>query len=491
MAAAVAGGYEKLDEDTKARVAFMRFGFGPKPGGRLSIGTGEDAAFNACKAELDDRQAALIPDDKVRVVYGDWPDYDGTLEGCYKVACSPGERPRTAWTKESTERYVQFLAPRVGFVERLVQFWQNHFSVWTSKASCFSGHMDRYAIRPHVLGNFSDMLLAVEKHPAMIRYLDNHLSIGPNSPYVGRWKKSAWVKRQGPDYAIKNRPTYTENLAREILELHTLGEDGGYTQADVTAFAKMLTGWTANSPNTFYNADVHQPGAYTVMGTTYGQADVVRQVSACLKDLALHTNTAKHIATKLVRHFIRDAPDPNSEAKIQDSADIDTLAGVFNDTRGNLYEVSLALLKLPSAWTTSFNRIKQPLPWTVSVIRGIGTRENEARGFAWRYKLYLDLMGWAFWGRETPDGYPDDNAFWLTGDALVVRRNMAASLVGTRMQFLRKMADSDLGHSSPVSLARDLLGNCATPALTQILERNIDFRHLVPLIFLSPEYIRS
>lgn len=486
MVAAVTGGYESLDADTKARVAFMRFGFGPKPQGRASLGSDENAAYNACLAELNNPDAAIISDDRVRVVYGDWPDFDGTIVGCYKVAPSPGERPRTAWRREAAERYVQFMAPQVGFVERLVQFWQNHFSVWSSKASCFCGHLDRYAIRRNVLGNFSDMLLAVERHPAMIRYLDNHLSVGPNSPYTVKWMQSAWVKRQGPTYAVNNRPTYNENLAREILELHTLGVDGGYTQADVTAFAKMLTGWTSVRPNVFYNADVHEPGAQTVMGRTYGQADGARQVSALLRDLALHPSTATHIATKLIRHFITDDPS---------EADIATLAGVFTASKGNLYEVSKTLLELPSAWTTPFERIKQPLPWAVSVMRGLGTSADEAFRNAWKYDLYIGLLDWAFWGRVTPDGYPDDNSFWLTGDAIRVRRDVAAKIVETRMQSSPTMAGfpgnppTRPTYATADDLAVDLLGRYRTPALKDLLKG--DVRTSLPLIFLSPEYIRS
>lgn len=486
---AVAGGYADLDADTKARVAFMRFGFGPRPGGRESLGRDADAAYNACLAELNDRQAAVIEDSRVRVVYGaGWPDFDGSLKACYDIgtARGAGERPRMAWSREAAERYAQFMRPKVGFVERLVQFWQNHFSIWTSKASCWVGHLDRYAIRQNVLGNFSDMLMAVEKHPAMLLYLDNHISVGPNSPYAVRWKASC-LPKYGRDYVNKNCPTYNENLAREILELHTLGAEGGYTQADVTALAHILTGRVAGGPTVTYDADKHQPGAFTIMGTTYGQADGVRQCTAVLRNLALHPSTATHIATKLIHHFITDEPS---------DADVETLANVFKDTRGDLFQVSKALLELPSAWTAPFNRIKQPLPWAVSVLRGIGTTEEEARSSAWRYDKFLAQMEWAFWGRVTPDGYPDDNSFWLTGDALCVRRNMAAKLVETRVYATRTMPDKVKHPVTNVvysmdSLAADLLGTYKTAALVEALKKNWDVRASLPLIFLSPEYIRS
>lgn len=478
MVAAVGGGYGSLDADTKARVAFMRFGFGPKPGGRLALGTGENAAYDACLRELNNPRAAIIEDTAITITYGS-DTFNPTIENIGRVVGSPGELPRTVFRADAAERYVQFMKPEVGFVERLVQFWQNHFSLYSSKASSWSGHMDRWAIRRNVLGSFGDMLEAVETHPAMIAYLDNGSSFGPNSPHC------VYVRKYYAKYGV---PTYNENLAREILELHTVGVDGGYTQDDVTAFAKVLTGWhivPGGKPRQgqfYFNAAAHEPGAFTIMGKTYGQADGLRRGKAVLRDLARHPQTARHIAYKLIHHFITDAPSEE---------DVTTLANVFKSTNGNLYLVSRALLELPSAWTEPFGRIKQPLVWVISMLRGLGVPEDKVtRDGAWRFDLFLSLMGWGFWSRVTPDGYPDDNSYWLTGDALRVRNDMAFKLLEIRVFNTTRMPAS-LSAYTPQTLADDLLGRLKTPALRAALDSHSDVRVTLPLIFLSPEYVRS
>ena len=186
------------------------------------------------------------------------------------------------------------------FLERLVMFWSNHFCVNANKGAVLgmAGAFEREAIRPHVLGRFADMLLAVEQHPAMLIYLDNQASTGPNSQ-VGRNRGRG----------------LNENLAREILELHTLGVDGGYTQADVTNLARVITGWTVGQPNQpnaehgrFHFAPArHEPGRHPVLGKRYGDAGV-RAGEACLADLARHPSTARHIARKLAAHFVAETP---------------------------------------------------------------------------------------------------------------------------------------------------------------------------------------
>src|SRR5579862_5418521 len=200
------------------------------------------------------------------------------------------------------------------FVERLVHFWTNHFAVSVDKGVVLgvAGAFEREAIRPHVLDSFHDMLLAVEQHPAMLLYLDNFQSVGPNS-------KAARARERRPSFgaAPKAKVGINENLAREILELHTLGVGSGYTQTDVTEFAKVITGWSigggegrqrAGSPGVFYYRDaVHEPGTRTLLGNSYSD-DGFSQGVAVLRDLARAPATAHHIATKLARHFIADDP---------------------------------------------------------------------------------------------------------------------------------------------------------------------------------------
>ena len=214
---------------------------------------------------------------------------------------------------------------------RLVMFWSNHFCVSANKGPVrgMAGAYEREAIRPHVLGRFVDMLLAVERHPAMLVYLDNHVSIGPNS-------------RAGLNRGLG----LNENLAREILELHTLGVGGGYTQEDVTNLARILTGWTVanlanpvGEPGRFFFAPArHEPGAWTVLGKRYGEAGMAAG-EAVLRDLARHPATARHIARKLARHFVSAEPPaalvarltPASRARIRTIEESRRVFGVTTD----------------------------------------------------------------------------------------------------------------------------------------------------------------
>ena len=221
---------------------------------------------------------------------------------------------------EALARLQRAVIADCGFTERLVVFWSNHFCISANKggpARMWAGSFEREAIRPYVLGRFGDMLKAVEQHPAMLFFLDNQQSLGPDS-------------RAGKN---RNRGL-NENLAREILELHTLGVGGGYSQDDVTSLANIITGWTyagrlgqLGAPGSFvFNANAHQPGAQRVMGKIYGASDVT-QGEAVLADLARHPSTAKFIAGKFARHFVADDPPPALVAR---------LADVFTRTDGDL-----------------------------------------------------------------------------------------------------------------------------------------------------------
>ena len=217
---------------------------------------------------------------------------------------------------EAKVRIEAAVAAEIGFAERLVWFWSNHFCVSTDKIVSMAGAYEREAIRPHVLGRFVDMLTAVESHPAMLFYLDNLESMGANS--------IAGINRD---------KSLNENLAREILELHTLGARTGYSQDDVTHFANVLTGWTwigLGVPNRggefVFVKRFHEPGEQTVMGKAYPDTGI-DQGRAVLADLARHPATARHIAHKLARHFVADVPPPPL---------VDKLAKSFTDSDGNL-----------------------------------------------------------------------------------------------------------------------------------------------------------
>ena len=254
---------------------------------------------------------------------------------------------------EALARIQRAALAECGFVERLVVFWSNHFCISAGKgglARMWAGSFEREAIRPHVLGRFADMLKAVEQHPAMLFFLDNQQSLGPDS-------------RAG----INRNRGLNENLAREIMELHTLGVGGGYSQDDVTSLARIITGWTyagrqgqLGAPGSFvFNANAHEPGAQRVLGKIY-DAGGVEQGEAVLADIARHPSTAKFIATKFVRHFVADDPPPALVARLQD---------VFTKTDGDLRALAVALVDSNEAWTAPIAKMRSPYEYLIATAR--------------------------------------------------------------------------------------------------------------------------
>jgi uncharacterized protein (DUF1800 family) len=315
------------------------------------------------------------------------------------------------------------------FHERLTWFWTNHFAVSADKPAVFAvaGAFEREAIRPNVTGRFVDLLLAVAKHPAMILYLDNNQSVVPGfepPPLAGR-----------PDLP---RPTgLNENLAREILELHTLGVNGGYTQADVTSLARALTGWTVGawSETGFRFAPRrHDAGPKTILGRSYAQEGVA-QGEAMLRDLAAHPATARHLAAKLVRHFVADDPPPTA---------VERVARAFLDSGGDLPVVYAALVQSPEVWAQPLAKLKQPIEFIASALRALPPA-REAKPEA----LFIALreMGQRPFFPPSPQGWPDTAAAWASADGLWKRiewSNALAGRVGTRVDP-RAVAEATYG----------------------------------------------
>ena len=258
------------------------------------------------------RRPAMAPQPAAQNM-GDNDQLAGLPDSARRFVRQASRRNYLAMVAARTEAALITPAP---FVERLVHFWANHFAVSADKLTVIglAGLLEFEAIRPHVLGSFSDMLLAVERHPAMLLYLDQAQSIGPDS------EAARLAARFGRG---RQRRGLNENLAREILELHTLGVDGGYAQADVTEFARALTGWTVSGltrgpaarfvgvsgpPGSFLFAErIHEPGPRTLLGRRYGQEGEA-QARYMLADLAADPRTARHLAVKLARHFAGDDP---------------------------------------------------------------------------------------------------------------------------------------------------------------------------------------
>lgn len=338
-------------------------------------------------------------------------------------------------------------------LERLVAFWSNHFTVSIRKPPVvgLAGAFEREAIRPHILGRFSDMLHAVVKHPAMLVYLDNIQSIGPNSAAGRRRSKGL-----------------NENLSREILELHTLGVDGGYTQEDVHAFAKVLTGWSVDRREgtgrfTFYQR-AHEPGAKKLLDRRYVEAGLA-EGEAVLDDLARHPATARHIAGKLARHFVANVPP---------SALVKKLAAVFRDTDGDLKAVLSALLSAPEAWADPMAKVKSPNEFVVSAMRAIGNRQDPKRLLA-----VLRLLGQAPYSAPSPAGWPDTAAKWASPHALLQRAELALR-VGRQVK----------GRVPALDLVRETMGPVARKETRNVIAAAPSDAEAVAIVFAAPEFQR-
>ncbi|MEJ8853344.1 DUF1800 domain-containing protein [Variovorax robiniae] len=348
------------------------------------------------------------------------------------------------------------------FVERLVHFWANHFAISVEKPLVLNlaGAYEADAIRPHVLGRFDDLLLAAVRHPAMLVYLDQAQSVGPNSVAARRIAERSPERQRG----------LNENLAREILELHTLGVRSGYTQAEVTEFARALTGWSLAGPLATgqggqgaplpmgtpadapaggfqFRPALHEPGPRTLLGRRYPEGGEAQGL-AILRDLAASPATARHVATKLARHFVADAPPP---------ALVDRLAAAFLRSSGDLPTVYRVLVESPESWNAGPAKFKTPWDWTVSSLRGLGRHELKAAQGA----QLLNQLGQPVWRPGSPAGYDDIAASWAAPDALVRRVELAQRLallagnsVDPRALAPRLLPGDALGAASAAAIAR-------------------------------------
>ena len=476
----------------QAHVAFMRFGLGPKMASAARLAAASGAAYDACLREIANPGALLIPDEQVifnqalinlRPGAAQKPDAVLNYVNCCSAsAYSPQVQmttllpePAEVMSTEFIARYAKCIEPEVGFAERLVHFWSNHFSINGAKDSRVMptvGHFERSVIRPHVLGKFADLLKAVYQHPAMICYLDNQFSTGENST-IG---KSAWGKA--------NKLSHNENLGREILELHTLGAYGGYTQADVVSLSKVLTGWSIYNDikklETYgqfrFDPGRHEPGPQTVLGVTYSQPDMTQGL-AVFDALAAHPATAQHIAFKLIQHFITDEPPV---------AAVQKLARVFQRTGGDLWAVARALLLVDGAWTLPMTRLVQPLHWQMSMVRGLGFSKNSVMQKARGFHSIVGQLSQPTWGRITPDGSPDDDYYWRNPGFVFARKDFAFGMVQNALGVDKMVID-------PEARAAELLPGVCSAALTSTMAemktKKIYAGSRLVVLFSSPEYM--
>ncbi len=361
--------------------------------------------------------------------------------------------PQQLLLSEAKARFDAAVTAEIGFVERLVWFWSNHFCISADKVIAMAGPYEREAIRPHVLGRFADLLLAVESHPAMLFYLDNVQSMGPNSVA-----------------GINRDKGLNENLARETLELHTLGVRSGYTQTDVTNFAKVLTGWSWIPPaepehggEFAFIKRLHEPGDQIVLGKRYPDS-AVEQGRAVLADLARHPATARHIAEKLASHFVADNPPPTLVAKLAES---------FHGSDGDLKAVATTLVTADESWAPQRQKLKPPAEWIAGVIRLSGTEAIVPIG---RIMNAQAMLGAPLWRPPAPNGFADTEAAWI--DGIPHRIDIASEFAG-RAQGI-----------DPIALLDSGLGPLASRATRDTVARAESRVQALALLMMAPEFLR-
>jgi uncharacterized protein (DUF1800 family) len=485
-----------LDSKAEAALALNRFGLGPRTGsiaaiasdprgaliaeldrqgaGRISnpelmsSGVATRAAFAFQQAQRELRRNAKsapkespVAKDAAKDAVKDAKEPSaGAAKGPPDSKPEPkpngGIAPQQIYLDEAKARLTAAVDAEIGFVERLVWFWSNHFSVSADKLGVRSiaGAFEREAIRNNVLGRFVDMLRAVETHPAMLIYLDNTRSIGPTSQ------------------AGKNRGRgLNENLAREILELHTLGVRTVYTQDDVTAFAKVITGWSLIPPaqdpvrggEFTFNPRMHEPGTQTIIGEAYADAgfDQGRRV---LADLARHPATAQHVAHKLAKHFVADDPA---------LALVERLARRFRDTEGDLKEVAKALVAAPEAWATPRGKLRRPTEWIVASLRATGVNVTDVRPVM----QVQNLLGEPLWRPPAPNGFADDDATWLDG-------------LSQRLDVANQMATRIAPAADPNAVFEEVLAPIASAETKRTVARAESRTQALALLLMAPEFQR-
>ncbi|PBB27160.1 MULTISPECIES: DUF1800 family protein [unclassified Mesorhizobium] len=478
-------------------VAFNRFGLGARPGDRDRVAHDPRGYL---KAELRQPDIALIPldDPAYASLPGSTPaiqasmaaNFQRKLDREHMAAATaqpamastqatpepaapaqpvpppaPPAKPAppieaTLFRAEAQARLDKAFGAEAGFVERLVYFWSNHFCVSVAKDNIVrasAGAFEREAIRPFVLGRFADMLMAVERHPAMLFYLDNQQSIGPDS-------RAGKNRRRG----------LNENLAREIMELHTLGVGSGYTQADVTSFARILTGWTmagrkgrlGEPGSSVFNANAHEPGDAVLLGKTY-PAGGMGQAEAALNDIARHPATAHHIATELARHFIADDPPPAAVAR---------LAKVFAKSDGNLRALAATLIDMPEAWSAPLAKMRSPFDYIAAIRRaaGPGPANDPGQSLNW-----LNALGEPLWQPPGPNGFSDQADSWTSAEGMKIRLDIA-------WQAARQV--KDIGN--PNDMLDAVIGPSASPETRQAVARAESKQQGLALLLMAPEFQR-
>ncbi|WOH39455.1 DUF1800 domain-containing protein [Thalassotalea fonticola] len=453
--------------NTNATIAANRFGLGAKPGELVQAEKNPKKWLSAQLMPISFDQSLPTSNDvfkqlsEFNLAYKKKKNKSDTEQ--FKKAKKDRARfIKSTYQKLATDAFVQSINSDSSLTWRLLDFFSNHFSVSADgkMMPAIGPTLEREAIANNLFNRFEDMLLAVSKHPAMLIYLNNERSFGPNSKLALNSKKN---KNNKKGIGLN------ENLAREILELHTLGVNGGYSQNDVIELAKGITGWSIANPNKddgvgfTYRAWGKEPGKRTLLGKTYNQKGI-KQGEAMLKDLANHPNTAKFVCSKLVKHFVSDSPDPQL---------VDILVKRWQKTGGNIKEVMLALIHSEQAWSAEQKKFKTPREYLQSSFRALNIKSINFK----QLFFTLNTFGQQPFKAGSPAGFSDEQQDWDGGNALMSKIDWTASLVS------RVRANAE-------TIMNDTLALPTSSITYKAVVRAESRKQALAMLLMSPEFLR-
>jgi len=444
--------------DLDAAIALTRFSLGARPG-ELRAPGGDARAY--LKAQIRPQGADQPTDPAGGRLKSTVELYEDDVSAVdLKRSRVPANIAQWKYLRRQTYE-AEFLArarlgtqTAAGFRERWALFWCNHFSVTRRGAhsAAIVGSFEREAIRPHVFGRFADMLLASTRHPTMLRYLDQIKSVGPHS-----------------EAAARRQMGLNENLAREVMELHSLGVDAGYTQNDVTEMARALTGWTIargeRRGHFEFRAEMHEPGPRQIFRKRYTQ-DGEAQAAAALMDFAANPRTAHHLATKIARHFVADNPPPALVAELD---------AAYRESGGRLDHVAETLIAAPEAWDPPARKFKAPYEFVISSWRAAGLTPARHADVG----RPLKALGQQVFSPTSPKGWEEEAENWAGAAAIMERMEWAG-------EFAANFAPS----AKPLDTAKQILGARLTAASATAIARAQTRNEAFALLLMIPEFQR-
>jgi uncharacterized protein (DUF1800 family) len=458
-----------IDKDLNAAIALTRFGLGAKAGEIVAArGDPQGYLLSQIRAGGADQPAGRTATSAERL--NELLVYRQDRQAGKQAGQAKSDPSKMAAHLLRDEAGGDFLArlrlgasTDAGFRERWTLFWTNHFTVSANKlaTAALVGPFEEEAIRPRVFGRFEDLLVASSSHPGMLIYLDQAGSIGPNS------QAAQVLAEQGKKRGLN------ENLAREIMELHTVGVEAGYAQADVTEFARAMTGWSVGGEpdpvdrrgGFLFRERAHEPGTRTIMGRRYAE-DGRNQALAAMRDLAANPHTAHHLAVKVARHFVADDPPPALVARLERA---------WLQTGGHLGEMAKTLVTSPDAWSAAALKFKTPYEFILSSWRAADFVPSDGMTAA----QTLAAMGQKAFSAPSPKGWPDEAQVWCAPDAVV-----------KRMVWSEAFAAEAAAQRDPRQLAVSALGSRLTPLVAATIARAETRAEGLSILLMSPEFQR-